>query len=877
MKVVQYVDSNLFAPKDAWSKLTAQEKADVLRIGVENGYTKLSDIKEKYNKFVQGGEKEDSYYTQKPYTPIETNPSIESVVELRPEEVARLRAQENYKKWAKPVPHRLPDTYGYGNIAGLYDITDRVNKGGKELYNPDFPYSGTRVYKDKDGKIYKIDNSANINTEGLTNLSRQDLNNMLPQRDYIGGDDYRIKVAQRIPGFSRKVSERAKAYGISPNVLMHRLLKEGFIDYVTQQYNDADVATQKDPAFWNGFWNSKLGGYDMFGLDYVGDELMQDKYSLLDPNAGWYDGGEWEDTEGPDGHRTGKHRVTPVDLSSAIEMMAAGLGYRQGLMKNKYNPTPEDINAYTNGAYNVGPFSPILDNVDTVRARYSVPDYYGNGVFEYKEGGPIVQAANTFGSGGYTDDMIYEGGTLPEVTITQFPYLTEEEERRRRGEIREWDPSYMELVSDKFKDRNRDFVNLIGGLNKTVGTAASIAALATAGGWQTLRLLNKGKRARTALASAINATQNADKYADLAGFVFNPNMAGLIDLAANYLPSGDLLTKSGQLIYGIKNAANAYNIINGNKKSYGGPLVQQANEFRRGGRKTAKKVSDFSNGLLSPEDVDIILEHPSDFSEYLGWNQEKIDSLKNNFYNNTAPYGYDVLNGIAALQNTGINPQPIGTSTKEDMARDYLFAEYLGIPKENRKYPSTGIFTQSEYSPSMGSNTDTKYVRFSDEENRNKIVSIYNDLVSRIVTAPGTSRKVRSGKPYFSGVGNNLYRITPGKSGKNYVVSELSTYDFNEDPYAASLGQYTVGRGFDNKGQYVSVYDEWDLNPMNVLGSPAYPLPKKLVKKFSSLGDASGKFGKPVKYYDRIYLDDYYDIPEQYRGNYYLPEVTVKP
>ena len=57
MKVVQYVDSNLFAPKDAWSKLTAQEKADVLRAGVENGYTSLSDIKEKYNEFAEGGDK----------------------------------------------------------------------------------------------------------------------------------------------------------------------------------------------------------------------------------------------------------------------------------------------------------------------------------------------------------------------------------------------------------------------------------------------------------------------------------------------------------------------------------------------------------------------------------------------------------------------------------------------------------------------------------------------------------------------------------------------------------------------------------------------------------------------------------------------------
>lgn len=57
MKHVQYVDSSLFAPKNAWEALSLQEKADVLKAGVENGLNNLSDIKKRYNEFAEGGDK----------------------------------------------------------------------------------------------------------------------------------------------------------------------------------------------------------------------------------------------------------------------------------------------------------------------------------------------------------------------------------------------------------------------------------------------------------------------------------------------------------------------------------------------------------------------------------------------------------------------------------------------------------------------------------------------------------------------------------------------------------------------------------------------------------------------------------------------------
>lgn len=54
-----------------------------------------------------------------------------------------------------------------------------------------------------------------------------------------------------------------------------------------------------------------------------------------------------------------------------------------------------------------------------------------------------------------------------------------------------------------------------------------------------------------------------------------------------------------------------------------------------------------------------------------------------------------------------------------------------------------------------------------------------------------------------------------------------------------------------------------------------------LYKKFEALGDASGGFGKPVNFYDRVYLDDYYGVdsrpknPDEFYGGYIVPAVVT--
>jgi hypothetical protein len=89
------------------------------------------------------------------------------------------------------------------------------------------------------------------------------------------------------------------------------------------------------------------------------------------------------------------------------------------------------------------------------------------------------------------------------------------------------------------------------------------------------------------------------------------------------------------------------------------------------------------------------------------------------------------------------------------------------------------------------------------------------------------------------------------------------------------MGTSTVGRGYDKKGEYISYYDKWDVNPMygdyadnslkgTILG---YLIPKNGTDMF--MGKTT-----PLSFYDRIYLDDYYGVKEPTHSTY-LPEVTV--
>jgi hypothetical protein len=73
------------------------------------------------------------------------------------------------------------------------------------------------------------------------------------------------------------------------------------------------------------------------------------------------------------------------------------------------------------------------------------------------------------------------------------------------------------------------------------------------------------------------------------------------------------------------------------------------------------------------------------------------------------------------------------------------------------------------------------------------------------------------------------------------------------------MGTYTVGKGEDENGEYISYYDEWDINPFS--GKSA----KIKIPGIEHFDDIT-IIGKPIKLYDRTYnIPDSTDIKEKHR------------
>ena len=226
------------------------------------------------------------------------------------------------------------------------------------------------------------------------------------------------------------------------------------------------------------------------------------------------------------------------------------------------------------------------------------------------------------------------------------------------------------------------------------------------------------------------------------------------------------------------------------------------------------------------------------------------DEVRKRLYNNLEPAGYgNMLNLtwgperiVYTVKNNKSEYEDSEKYYKENPElepvtwenRDDIFATYLGIPEnERRNIPGIKKVIDAQYLPSKNTqNTNYKKIdRLTDFDKK--------QLVDSGITL---------------------------EHGKNKVSDPLKHYFY----------QHTVGRGFDDKGDYVSYYDLWDINPFaGKDGTTEYygiPVPKKLQ---NTTKDLSFGIGKPIEFYDRIYLDDYYDIPEEARGNPFIAPAVI--
>lgn len=207
--------------------------------------------------------------------------------------------------------------------------------------------------------------------------------------------------------------------------------------------------------------------------------------------------------------------------------------------------------------------------------------------------------------------------------------------------------------------------------------------------------------------------------------------------------------------------------------------------------------------------------------------KDPVTTLRKKIYDNIDPYGYNEFGDRITSILIGGNSE---YKTSVGKVRDDIFAEYLQIPQKDRhNYPETWKVKDSKYRPTINDDSGVKKYKTFNIPDKNKISIIHDAL-------------------------NDL--------------------DHNQSKTAetvAPLGVHTVSRGMDpQKGEYVSFYDKWDIEPWSgASASGKFPWLRKITKWLGA-EDASLGLGKPLHFYDRIYLNDVFNVtPEIEEGEYY--------
>ena len=161
----------------------------------------------------------------------------------------------------------------------------------------------------------------------------------------------------------------------------------------------------------------------------------------------------------------------------------------------------------------------------------------------------------------------------------------------------------------------------------------------------------------------------------------------------------------------------------------------------------------------------------------------------------------------------------------EDAKRIYLGYE-----------PKYGTMEESPYKPTIAKNSNTKYYQVNsllqDREFEDFILPVWTEW-----------KNPEYGTPIRQNVFGDDYK-------SSRVTNKGNVAGVSNAPYLNGL---TISEGFDNKGQYISLYDTWDYN----------------TKVQGKAGDNVGKYinGEPFEIYQRYYLDEWLDIPKEAQGN----------
>lgn len=293
---------------------------------------------------------------------------------------------------------------------------------------------------------------------------------------------------------------------------------------------------------------------------------------------------------------------------------------------------------------------------------------------------------------------------------------------------------------------------------------------------------------------------------------------------AGYIPTQPLssgIKLSPERIYNRIPGDQWYNVVNENRENNYG----------------VSGVLDAVRGYLSNEDnyVEKRLQYYSPYKDISWKDKEEADK---EFYKRARGIGYkfDKLSKKerSILQNLDDKATAPLVIAHED-AKD----EYLGLPQR------FGTLKKSEYYPTQGKLNNGKYITYMRDPSfvESILLPTYNDFK--------IGKKRPNNKKYLGEVfslpsyTSNVVDITP----KGNAVVHI--------PF---LNNATMSSGYDDRGEYMSIYDTWDYN----------------TKVYANPGDDIGQHisGKPFDIYDRYYLDDVYGVKTPTHATY-LPEVEV--
>lgn len=351
-----------------WEALSMRDRAFLIRQAVKNGITDIGSIRNTWEHRFGGEENLPKILDS--YSATATSPSEEYLKKMTESPIPLRSNFEDASLHERDVYNQ--------KISGLRDITKDVISGQGYLYSHNLIPSGNNIIKAKDQPFYYLVEDgvqSDLPLDMYEVLYNKDpksyptFRKELPKRDYIGGKTSKItreKTAKLIPGFIDSIVATSKRHHINPEVLYHRISKEGYLDNKAFNYNyEGSIKDQKQ--YWQNVINQEVDGFQEFGLDDAGSLLKEGRIKLTKPVS-------WEELDATNEKKRNVVSVSTPTVWDALEIKAGDLRRRQDIMK-KMGFRGKDLDTWTNASYNLGVSHKDLKNRKYIERNYTIPDY----------------------------------------------------------------------------------------------------------------------------------------------------------------------------------------------------------------------------------------------------------------------------------------------------------------------------------------------------------------------------------------------------------------------------------------------------------------------------------------------------------------------